>query len=265
MKLIHLNVESFKYFDALVDFLDAEKPDILSFVEATDGVFFGSQGGEQRDFISELCEKFGWNSVFHPTVFREYETYKIWFWSAVLSRFRISIESKQYFGEQTPTILPHDYISFSDRPKYERYPYAWKWNLPFLITQVQTEEGMIRLLTAHFHVSYECLETLQIWQDAEKVVDYINTCDDMPTILTWDFNIRNESMAIKILSEKMTQQSRDFTNTLCRAVHPMFQNKPDHLGLAIDHIFTKKITVSSCALCDVVVSDHLPLVLDFRF
>lgn len=72
-------------------------------------------------------------------------------------------------------------------------------------------------------------------------------------------------MAIKILSEKMTQQSRDFTNTLCRAVHPMFQNEPGHLGLGIDHIFTKKITVSSCDLRDVVVSDHLPLVLDFRF
>ncbi len=51
MKLIHLNVESFKYFDALVDFLEAEKPDILSLVEATDGAFFGSKGGEKRDYL----------------------------------------------------------------------------------------------------------------------------------------------------------------------------------------------------------------------
>jgi hypothetical protein len=43
MKLIHLNVESFKYFDALVDFLASEKPDILSLVEVTDGAFFGSR------------------------------------------------------------------------------------------------------------------------------------------------------------------------------------------------------------------------------
>jgi predicted RNase H-like nuclease len=72
MKLVHLNVESFKYFDALVDFLEMEKPDILSLVEASDGTFFGSQGGEQRDYLSELCQKFGWNSVFHPTVFRDF-------------------------------------------------------------------------------------------------------------------------------------------------------------------------------------------------
>ena len=72
MKLIHLNVESFKYFDALVDFLEREKPDILSLVEVTDGVFFGSQGGKQRDYISELSRKFGWNSVFHPTIFRDF-------------------------------------------------------------------------------------------------------------------------------------------------------------------------------------------------
>ena len=51
MKLIHLNVESFKYFDALVDFLEIEKPDIISLVEATDGAFFGSKGGEKRDYL----------------------------------------------------------------------------------------------------------------------------------------------------------------------------------------------------------------------
>jgi hypothetical protein len=39
MKLIHLNVEYFKYFDALVDFLEVEKPDIISLVEAVDGDF----------------------------------------------------------------------------------------------------------------------------------------------------------------------------------------------------------------------------------
>jgi hypothetical protein len=50
MKLIHLNVESFKYFDALVDFLEVEKPDILSLVEATDGDFFDSRG-EKRDYL----------------------------------------------------------------------------------------------------------------------------------------------------------------------------------------------------------------------
>lgn len=77
MKLIHLNVESFKYFDALVDFLEAEKPDILSLVEVTDGAFFGSQGGERRNYVGELCEKFGWNSVFHPTVFRNMGEYMI--------------------------------------------------------------------------------------------------------------------------------------------------------------------------------------------
>ncbi len=82
-------------------------------------------------------------------------------------------EHKLYLGEQKPTIRNHDHISFSDRPKYERYPHAWKLNLPFLITRITTEKGDVRLLTAHFHVSYECLETLQIWQDAEMVADHI--------------------------------------------------------------------------------------------
>lgn len=140
MKLVHLNVESFKYFDALVDFLETEKPDILSLVEATNGSFLGSQGGEQRDYLGELYQKFGWNFIFHPTVFRDFGSYEIGFGAAVLSRFPITLEDKQYFGEQRPTILPHDYISFSDKPKYERYPYAWKWSLPFLVTNIQTEQ-----------------------------------------------------------------------------------------------------------------------------
>lgn len=246
-----------------MDFLELEKPDILSLVEATNGVFFGSQGGAQRDYIAELSQKFGWNSVFHPTVFRDFGTHQIGFGAAVLSNSPTVLENKQYFWEQKPTILPHDYISFSDKPKYERYPYAWKWSLPFLVTKVQTEKWLIRLLTVHFHVSYDCLETLQIWQDAERAVEYLNAHDDMPTILTGDFNIRNESMAVKIIREKLTQQSESFTNTLCRSIHPYFQRIPHGEWLGIDHIFTKNILVSSCQVRDVAVSDHLPLVLDF--
>ena len=263
MKLIHLNVESFKYFDALVDFLENEKPDILSLVEATDGTFLWSQGGEQRDYIGELSRKFSWNSVYHPTVFRNFWDYQIGFGAAVLSHFPISVENKQYFWEQQPTILPHNHIVFSDKPKYERYPHAWKLSLPFLITKIQTEQGTIRLLTAHFHVSYECLETLQIWQNAERVAEYVEGADNTPLIFTGDLNIRNESMAIKTLSEKMTQQSRDFTNTLTPSIHPVFQlNLADPLR-PIDHIFTKNVSVSDCQVREVVVSDHLPLVLDF--
>lgn len=263
MKLIHLNVESFKYFDALVDFLEAEKPDILSLIEASDGSFFWTEWGEQRDYIGELCTKFSWNHIFHPTVFRDCGDYSIWFGAAVLSSLPITLEKAMYFGEQKPTILPDNHITFSDKPKYERYPHAWKINLPFLVTQVQTEKWSIRLLTAHFHVSYDCLETLQIWQDAERVVEYLNACDDMPTILTGDLNIRNESMAVKIIREKLTQHSESFKNTLCRSIHPLFQKYPDHPGLGIDHIFTKNISVESCGVGDVAVSDHLPLVLDF--
>jgi len=86
----------------------------------------------------------------------------------------------------------------------------------------------------------------------------------VPTIFTGDLNIRNESMAIKTLQEKMIQQSQKFTNTLCRSSHPLFQNEPEHRGYGIDHIFTRDITVASCEVkSDVIVSDHLPLVLDF--
>lgn len=60
--------------------------------------------------------------------------------AAVLSRFSLSVESQQYFGEQKPTIVPNNSISFSDKPKYERYPHAWKWSLPFLVTKIQTEQ-----------------------------------------------------------------------------------------------------------------------------
>ena len=179
-----------------------------------------------------------------------------------MSRFPLILESRKYLGGDEPIVLACDNIAFSDRPKYEKYPNAWKFSLPFLVTQIQTEKGAVRLLTVHFHVSYDCLETLQIWQDAEKVVEYLNSHDDIPTILTGDFNIRNESMAIKTIREKLTQHSESFSNTLSRSIHPYFQRVPDG-GLGIDHIFTKDVSVSSCAVREVVVSDHLPLVLDF--
>ena len=261
MKLIHLNVESFKYFDALVDFLETEKPDILSLVEATDGDFFWI--GNQRDYIGELSKRFGWNSVFHPSVFRDFWSYKIAFGAAVLSRFPIHMEEKMYLEWDRAKTVSEDYPLFTDRPKYERYPYAWKLPMPFLSTSIETEEGKVRLLTTHFHVSYECLESYQIWQDAEKIAEYVSTLDHTPLILTGDFNIKNNSMAIKTIAEILTQQSQNFINTLTPSIHPLFKNEPEHLGHGVDHIFTRDITVGSCELRDVVVSDHLPLVLDF--
>lgn len=265
MKLIHLNVESFKYFDALVDFLENEKPDLLSLVEATDGEnIFSSKWGAKRDFLEELSQRFSWNFIFHPTIFRDCWTHQIGFGAAVLSRFPLTLESGKYFGEQKPTFLSSDNIAFSDRPKYEKYPNAWRFSLPFLVTQIETEQWILRLLTAHFHVSYDCLETLQIWQDAEYVVEYLNSrSDTIPTILTGDLNIRNESMAVKTLSAKLTQHSQQFRNTLTTSVHPYFHRVPDGEWLGIDHIFTKNISVSSCSVKDVAVSDHLPLALDF--
>lgn len=86
----------------------------------------------------------------------------------------------------------------------------------------------------------------------------------MPTVLTGDMNIRNESMAIKILREKMTQHSENFRNTLSLSLHPLFVKEPHNPGYGIDHIFTKDITVDSCQLREVEVSDHLPVVLDFN-
>jgi hypothetical protein len=86
----------------------------------------------------------------------------------------------------------------------------------------------VRLFTAHFHVSYDCLETLQIWQDAEFIVKNLDAISDsgIPVIFTGDLNIRNESMAIKTLSQKLTQHSQGFSNTLCRSIHPYFQRVP---------------------------------------
>jgi endonuclease/exonuclease/phosphatase (EEP) superfamily protein YafD len=71
-------------------------------------------------------------------------------------------------------------------------------------------------------------------------------------------------MAVKIIREKLTQQSELFTNTLCRSIHPLFQKEPNHAGLGIDHIFTKNISVLSCDVQNVVISDHLPLILQFE-
>ncbi len=264
MKFLHLNVESFTYFDALLYFLEEEKPDIVSFVEATDGDFFHS--GTKKDYVGEIADRFSWNPFFYPTIFREFGDYEIGYGAAVLSRFDLSVEKKMFLGNSEETHLSHDHISVSDRPKYEKYPYCWKWNFPFLSTIIHSDNGDIRILSAHSHVSYECFETLQIWQNAEKIAEYISgISDDLPLILAGDFNIRNESMAIKTLSEIAQHESEKFHNTLSREIHPLFKNHPNHPGLWIDHIFTKNLTDTLCETKEVTVSDHLPLILTFPY
>lgn len=262
MKLIHLNVESCRYFEPLVEFFEQEKPDFCSLVEAADGDYLRS--GKHHDHLVRIAEKLQMNLIFAPTTFRDMEWYSVGLWAAVLSKYPVISHEIMYLGWSGQTHFPNNYPLFVLKEKYERYPYAADQSLPLLSTKIDVNGKQLEILTTHFHVTFDCIESEKMVKEEHEIAKYISHNKTWPLILTGDFNIEKNSLSIELIGSYLTNQSLNFTNTLCKTIHPIFKNKPDHPGLAVDHVFTRDILVENCEVRNVTVSDHLPVVLDFQ-
>lgn len=94
-------------------------------------------------------------------------------------------------------------------------------------------------------------------------INYIlsNVRDDIPSIVTGDFNLLPESESIKIMNTKMTNLISKYNITTTR---PNFDDGYDKGNIVCDYIFVNdKVKVNDFKVLDSNTSDHLPLVLDF--
>lgn len=182
---------------------------------------------------------------------------------AILSKHPIIDFSVGILDGGEPKVYEQNYPLFTESEKYKKYKYAFRLPLGYISSVICIDGVYIKNMTSHFHVSYDCFETERHICDAEKIVHEIQTSKDMPTFFSGDLNLRTKTASLDMLSEVLEIQSGSFVNTLNIEVHPIFQKHPDHPGLAIDHVFSKDIPVSSCNVAKVNVSDHYPVVTEF--
>lgn len=124
------------------------------------------------------------NYVDHLSVGRSFDDHDIGLGVAVLSRYPIIDYKKSILNGARPQVYPHDYGMFVEKDKHEKYKYAFRIPLGCLTTLLDMDGTVVRNITAHFHVSYECTETENHITDAEHIIDILNGSSDLPVLFS---------------------------------------------------------------------------------
>ncbi len=86
--------------------------------------------------------------------------------------------------------------------------------------------------------------------------------EDLPTILTGDFNLLPDTDSIKIVEKAFTNLVSVFD---IKTTRPEFEDELERGGTAVDYIFVSEdIRVNDFRVINTDISDHLPMVLEFE-
>lgn len=241
MKLIQLNVWwGGKLDQAVVEFLNDEKPDILCLQEAA------SMSGESGMLLTvEQIKKIGeFNNLVHsPLVSFNFMHRKVSMGNAILSKLPITSHTSLY------THLEHN-KDFD----WERHDYNVR-NLLHCVIDVAGKP--LQVLTHHgYHVPSHKNGNQETMAGCQQIADYIDNLSG-PKILTGDFNLSPHSKSLEILNKKL--ENLAITNKL-KTTRTSLTYKTE----VCDYIFVSKdVKVSHFEASDRVVSDHKALVMEF--
>lgn len=152
---------------------------------------------------------------------------------------------------------------------YKTYAYAIDW------TNWQTEDHGRAVVISTHDVNGKKLRILNlhgIWTKDKKGDERtIKECqyvlkraldEDLPTIITGDFNLSPETASISVLDTKFRNLIKEFGITTTR---PDFKDNIDEGMNVVDYVFVNnQIEVKDFGVIHTNVSDHLPLVLNFE-
>lgn len=97
-------------------------------------------------------------------------------------------------------------------------------------------------------------------EQSEIILSHIR--NDIPCIITGDFNLLPNTRSIKKLNEKMNNLVEKYN---IQSTRPTFDDGLDKGDLVCDYIFVNdKVKVNDFRVLNINVSDHLPLILDFE-
>lgn len=264
MKFIQLNAWYFTQGPQLLEYLKSQNPDIIHLQEVSHGP--NNWGQDKSDFLKQIAASLGMQVVEGKRFEIEYDNGQILpFTNAILTKFPI-IDCgyiNEDFLHHKELKLSHKHEFFHTDDKNIKYLYAFEFPSALTWAVVKIGQKYLKLLTNHFTVSYNCTETIQTIDHARSVCDFVSKSKDMPTIFSGDLNIHNQSLAVKLLKEKLIEVGDEYDNSLNRKIHPIFTKQSN--GLKVDYIFQKYLKVSTTKVDEEAdISDHLPIIMEFE-
>jgi hypothetical protein len=257
MKLITLNVWGGKIHEPLVNFLSKhrEDTDIFLFQEVYDSnITTITPAGYKSDLLDEFKGILFDFDYFYSPAFsgRDFDKEVDYNLSQGLAAFW----KKDLRLKDKGAIFTHNKFN-----EIGFFDYAEKTDPPRLFQYLEFED----LLVINFHGYWEPrpkFDTPQRLEQSKKILDFISNYDKSK-IVAGDFNLNINTQSVSMLESKLTNhvKEEDYKTTRSAVYDPEY--KP--FDKFADYIFSSRdIKVNDFEVMKDVVSDHLPLMLDFQ-
>lgn len=242
MKLVQLNTWSCSLSPSIVEFLDKENPDFITFQEAVSSQF----GGKILETIDEILTS-------HP--FRDsYYTPLVEF---AFMHHRAS--RGNLISSQLPIVAKNELWTHGEYTEDFDYVDSGGYNVARNVAHVEVSinNQPLHVLTLHgFHVKAHKNGNDETLKACQILKDYAAQLHGA-VIITGDFNLTPTSESMKIFNE-------DFRNLSVENNLSTTRNKLTTKNEVCDYILVNdKVTVNNFSMPEDIISDHNALVLDF--
>ncbi|MBI2971184.1 MAG: endonuclease/exonuclease/phosphatase family protein [Candidatus Aenigmarchaeota archaeon] len=252
MKLISLNIWGGKLFEPLINFVDgcAHETNIFCFQEMHHVTAHGTVNKGTTSLFSEISGHLsGFRGIFAPTnkvESSEKERVETWNGLALFIRKPIKVISH---GD----VVIHKPAATIEDPEHKSIPR----NLQYVIFK----NGGRKYLLCHFHGIWypkTKVDTPERIEQSKKIRNFLDSYR-CRKILCGDFNLLPKTGSIEILETGMRNMVTDFKIKTTRNIH--YTREEKHADYVL---VTPDIKVKAFSVLDDVVSDHLPLFLEFE-
>lgn len=253
LKVIQVNIYMGKYLGDLIDFLNREKPDIVTMEEVTTKEF-NLWDDPNISLFDTICRETGLKGVYDPAVELKDKPAST-LGNAVISRF-------DTVGKEI-TVLKKFRPMTVEEFRNPKFDHLWPMEPKHLLDISLSVEGEnIHVICWHGAWVPSASDTNESLRQSIIVADHLRMLGG-PFILGGDLNVGPETKTVALVDAVSNNLMSGAG--IAQTTHPQV-HKIAPRGFLIDYIFTsehfKKISIDAPR---VLVSDHLPLVAELEF
>jgi endonuclease/exonuclease/phosphatase family metal-dependent hydrolase len=247
LKVITYNIWHGKYLEKVLDFLQAEKPDVIQLQEVGT-VGRGFKVEDTLNIFETVKQKLGMQGEFRRMFWGNQGEGRYDMGVATLTNFPVA-EVVDFYYERPVTQLELD-AAVKDR--------YW---LPRVLLGLKLKLADIPLwfFNTHFTITPNASVTERQLESVAQVRGYLNQYDDY--VLTGDMNTPYKTTTYERLVEDLSDISKPQEPTLHPIIHTV-----GHLGYHVDYVLykSKRVRCSKTRVPLVDGSDHLPVVVELE-
>lgn len=259
MKLLSLNIWGGREYFELIDFLEKIIPeiDIYCFQEVFDSKDSISYSHEVRaDIWQKLKDLFlDYHRFYYPSMSGWDDKGSV--------PYDLSTGLGMFIKRDIEVSGEGDFFTY--RRRFAPIKLDTK-DQPVNLQYAHLGEGGGKVHVYNFHGIWypgDKLDTPERIEQSEKLAEFINGQEGI-RILCGDFNLMPETESVSILETNFKNLIKDFNIRTTRSILNPYRGSPFEQAFA-DYVFvSKEVKVVNFKVPDVAISDHLPMILEFK-